>query len=184
MRYGCVWLPLLAAGACSSSSSPSDGGDGGTVDAASTIDGRASNNGDAGGARGTLTWKYDGVMHTADSITAMHMKTGIIDLFEIIGAQATGDGIGIELSDLNPNDAVMITGTYNCPGTNVIELLFTYNVTGSNSPMSCTVTLTQPGMAGVQNAVGTFEAVLSNGKAITEGTFDTPLGTIIHLPPG
>jgi hypothetical protein len=167
-------VALLAAG-CSSGSS----GDGGIADSGSTVDSRVPA-GDAG-AQGLMTWKYDGVMHSANTITAIHMKTAVIDTLDIVAGQSTGDGVGINIADLDPNDSITITGTYHCPGTNVIELLFVYNVTGSNSPMSCTVTVIQPGMAGAEHAVGTFEAVLSNGKAITEGMFDTPIGTVIHL---
>jgi hypothetical protein len=137
---------------------------------------------DARPSNGSLTWKYDGTMHTADSTTALRRKDATFDFLEIVAAQSTGDGVAFNVSDLNPSDSVMITGTHDCPGTNVISVELTYNVTGSDSPMSCTIMLTQPGMAGVQHAVGTFEAVLSNGKAITEGQFDIPIGTVIHLP--
>lgn len=169
-----VLVATLAA-ACGGGSSS----DGGTADSGGTVDSRATPR-DAG-AQGTMTWKYDGVLHSANSITAIHNKTGVIDTLDLIGAQSTGDGVGILISDLNPNDAITITGTYTCPGTNVIELELTYNLTGSTSPMSCSLSVVQPGTAGAEHAVGTFEAVLSNGHAITEGMFDTPIGTVIHL---
>jgi hypothetical protein len=167
-----TWLFVLLLG-CGSSSSP---------DAGSTADGAARADARGSGGQGTMTWKYDGTLHAATSITTMHRKDAIIDLLELIAVESSTDGVGIIVTDLNPNDTTMITGTYQCPGTNVIEVEMTYSATGANSPMSCTVTITQPGMAGVQNAVGTFEAVLSNGKAVTEGMFDTPIGTIVHLP--
>jgi hypothetical protein len=170
-----IVLVATLAAACGGGAS----GDGGVADSGGTVDSRATPR-DAG-AQGTMTWKYDGVLHSANSITAIHMKTAVIDTLDLVAAQSTGDGVGIILSDLNPNDAITITGTYACPGTNVIELELTYNATSSSSPMSCSLTVVQPGTAGAEHAVGTFEAVLSNGKAITEGMFDTPIGTVIHL---
>jgi hypothetical protein len=146
-------------------------------------DGDARGSGaDARPSNGSFTWKYDGTMHTANSTTALRRKDATFDFLDITAVQSTGDGVGFIVSDLDPNDTFMITGSHDCPGTNVISVEFTYSATGSDSPMSCTIVLTQPGMAGVQHAVGTFEAVLSNGKAITEGQFDIPIGTVIHLP--
>lgn len=146
------------------------------VDGGSTADAHVAGGGDAAVFSGGMTWKYDGTMHTANIVLGSRRKDTIIDFLEVVGAEGTtGDGVAIAISDVTPNNPNTIGGTYTCPGTTNQILIFTYNLTGSASPMSCTIVLTQAGVAGSQNAVGTFEAVLSNGHNITEGMFDTPV---------
>jgi hypothetical protein len=124
-----------------------------------------------------MTWKYDGDLHTAIVVMGSRKKDPTIDFLEIIGADSGGDGLALAVSDTTANKATPIAGMYTCgtaPSTGVF-VIFTYNATGATSPMSCTINITKAGVVGTDNAVGTFSAVLSNGKSITEGMFDTPV---------
>ena len=167
MRRYVVALGLVLASGCGGT----ENGPGG----AGTDGGGGAGGTDASVFRGGMSWKYDGVLHTAQVVMAARRKDSTIDFLEIIGAQSTGDGLAIAISDTTANNPNTIGGAYVCPSARNAIVIFTYNVTGANSPMSCMVTLAQAGVVGSQNAVGTFSAVLSNGKSITEGMFDAPV---------
>jgi hypothetical protein len=163
----CVFL------ACSSDSDPGSQppGDGGPG-----ADARPGGAPDAAGSNlGAMSWKDGGAQRVSQVVIATRRKETGIDFLELIGATSSGDGLAIAISDVTPGKTTPLSGRYTCGTTGNVYVIFTYNATGAASPMNCTIDLAQAGTAVAEHAVGTFSAVLSDGRSLTEGRFDTPV---------
>ncbi len=126
---------------------------------------------DAGLGTGTLTWKDNGAMHTAQFASATIIRSANLDLLEI-GAADPSSGLALGVTVQPPP---LTPGSYACGGTAFPIVSFSYNgTTGQNQV--CAIALTSVGLTSGAHVIGTFSATLAvtggGTKAITEGRFD------------
>ncbi len=135
--------------------------------------------GSSDGAVSGVTWKADGVLHTAPSATAMLGTRA--DWFQIMGHDAQGGTLSFGVGTAVP----LVPGSYTC------ELPITGEASAANINYSigqvvgwasfCTITVTSIGGIG-ERVTGMFTAGLNldDGTtvtpfAVTDGIYDVPL---------
>jgi hypothetical protein len=162
-RYALAFVLIAACGSSTAGGTDGGGAAGNDTGAAGNLADGHGGGPDLSPFHGGMVWKYDGVMHAAQVVIAQRRKDATIDFLEIIGAEASGDGLAVVLSDTTANKPAPLSGAYACPGMGGLYVQLTYNATGSNAAMSCAINVTQAGVVGTQYAVGTFSGVLAYG---------------------
>jgi hypothetical protein len=144
-----------------------------------------SNNGNPGGGGGTgtpsarhVTWDDNGVEVKGLVALGVRASSGMTDSLEVIGSNAS-EGIALAVTALQPLGPQTFTCNQTSNGQSVSVTTSGPDAGPELATQSCSVVLTEIGMAGGGRAVGTFVAVinLSDGgsKTITNGSFDVPV---------
>ena len=145
----------------------------------------SSGNGNPGGAGGTgtssgrqVTWVDNGIAETGLVALGVRASSGMTDSLEIIGSNA-GEGITLAVTAPQPLGPQTFICNQTSSGQSVSVTTSGPDAGPELATQSCSVVLTEIGMAGGGRAVGTFSAVimLSGGgsKVITNGSFDVPI---------
>jgi hypothetical protein len=164
MRARALVLAVALAG-CGGGGGATDGGTAGT-----------------GGGAGTgklLTWKENGVAHTALVASAARVKSATSDILQASGSDAAGTALSFGVV-VQPPPLALTTYDFN-GGAGYPIVSMSYNAGGvtSSVPTAISIVFTALGDTTGSHAAGTFTATLPHGdgttKTITDGKFDLTL---------
>jgi hypothetical protein len=149
------------------------GGGGGATDG-----GAAGTSGGAGTGK-LLSWKENGVAHSALVASAARVKSAASDILQVSGGESSGTALSFGVA-MQPPPLEVKTYDFN-GGTGYPIVSMSYGVGGVSSsvPTAISIVFTALGDTTGSHAAGTFTATLPFGdgttKTITDGKFDLTL---------